>query len=58
MGAAPSVIIQIIYVAMQLLNSIWTSPVGEEFRQWYKRKFSNTSPIDTECPAPSSITLT
>jgi hypothetical protein len=38
MGLTVSVVIQIIYVGMQLVSEIWASPIGDMFRDWYKQQ--------------------
>ena len=38
MGVDLSVILQAVYVVMQVVAEIWKSPVGDMFRQWYEQK--------------------
>ncbi len=36
MGAELSVVLQVVYIVMQVVAEIWKSPVGDMFRDWYK----------------------
>jgi hypothetical protein len=37
MGVEASIILQVIYVVMQVVAEIWKSPVGDMFRDWYDK---------------------
>jgi len=51
MGISATVILQIIYIVMQVLEQIWQGPVGDLFRVWYKSHTVDTgaSPKLSNC---------
>lgn len=46
-----AVALKVLFVSMEIVNEIWQSPLGEEFRKWYKEQ--QQPPQKPEPPKPA-----
>lgn len=45
-----AVALRVLFIAMEIVNEIWTSQLGDEFRKWYKEQ--EPKPQEPTKPSP------